>query len=411
MSARRLPISPPAKVAKSLAQGQKAQQVVVIDDIAMYPPNAKRPTWRIKYNLAGKSPEFSGGKTVATAWAAYLAAQDSRTKRIRSATGIPELGHIAVSEVVDAYIQSGGKTGKWKKRTAEDRRRDLAGLREIGKSVLAEDLNASHLREYVAKAGTQDRADHFINIVGTFLTWAWKSGYLTKDQATLAEEVAWCRPANYEEPAGNRRQRSKAFAKTATGAPGGEVPTHSQVNGLAAEVLSRYRLGDGLIHSAANLGLRCSELLLMTASEAVAESRGNFVDVPNGEVRVRLQVAGTAETALPKGTKIRDVVIPHVSLIGTEFNLREWLALRCEEALIEQRKGTNPLALVLPSPKGLVWGYSNLNNRVVTPSLDAMGWKMDSYQTAHGRTITPRRFTLHSMRDRFATTVKSRRVV
>lgn len=406
MSARRAPVTPPTEVAKSLQRGQKRQETVVFEGISLHPPNKKRPTWRIKYNLGGKGHELSGGPTVDTAWAACLAAADSRTKRLRSSAGVPELGHVALSEALYTYIRCGGKEGRWKTRTATDRRRDFSALIKRGQSIVAEELNASHLREFVSIAGTQGRADHLLNIVSTFLIWAWKRGYLTKEQSMLADEVAWCPPSAYQPPnRGNRRQQARAFARTATGAPGGEVPTYDQVKGLAVQMQSRYEHGEGFVQAAAALGLRASELVLLTASEDIAmQGRGNIVDHQSSEVRVRFQMDSADDATLPKGTKIRDVVIPLTEHLGTNFDLREWLATRSVQALVEQRQGRNPFALIFPSPKGKAWNYSNLNNRVVTPSLDALGWKMASYQTAHGRTITPRRFTLHSMRDRFATT-------
>lgn len=407
MSARRAPVTPPAKIAKALASSQATQQAAVLDGITLYPPNEKRATWRVKFHLGGRGHELSGGKTVETAWATYLAAKETHGQQGRAAAGLPELGAVTVSEMLDTYIREGGKSSRWKQGTRDDRRRDFRRLKELGKAVPAKQLNASHIRDYVASAGTPQRADHLLNIVGTLLVWAWKRGYLTKEQAHLAEEVTWCPPKDYQpEQRGNRRQQGKAFALTATGAPGGEVPTHQQVNGLAKQVQTRDAFGSGFIHTAGNLGLRCSELLLLTASIDVANSgKGNLVDTVASEVRVRVQVDdANGGVALPKGTKIRDVVIPSASQVGTGFDLRAWLKKRCKQAIKEQKEGTNDLALIFPSPTGMVWNYSNLNNRVLTPSFDAMGWAMPSYETAHGRKLTLRRFTLHSMRDRFATT-------
>lgn len=407
MSARRVPVIPPAKMATALASSQASQQTAVLDGITLYPPSETRATWRVKFHLAGRAHELSGGTTVETAWATYLAAKDMRGQQSRAAQGLPELGGTTVSEMLATYMREGGKSARWKQRTRDDRRRDFSCLQELGKTLQAMDLNASHLRDYVSSAGTSGRADHLLNVTGTFLRWGWKRGYLTREQAQLADEVTWRPPVGYKpEHRGTRRQQGKAFALTASGTPGGEVPTHQQVDGLAKQVQTRNALGSGLIHTAANLGLRCSELLLLTASSDVANAgKGNFVDTAKSEVRVRVQVnGGSGGVALPKGTKIRDVVIPPVGQVGTGFDLRAWLKMRCQQALVEQRQGTNDLALIFPSPTGKVWNYSNLNNRVLTPSFDAMGWAMPSYETAHGRKLTLRRFTLHSLRDRFATT-------
>lgn len=407
MSTRRVPVTPPAKIAKALVSSHATHRAVVLDGITLYPPHATRATWRVKFHHAGRGHELSGGKTVESASATYLAAKEKYGQQGKAAAGLPEFGAVTVSEIVDTYIREGGKSARWKKGTKDDRRRDFRTLRELGKAIQAAQLNASHIRDYVASAGTPQRADHFLNIVGTLLVWAWKRGYLTREQAHLSEEVTWRPPAGYEpEQRGNRRQQGKAFALTATGAPGGEVPTHEQVSGMAKQVQSRDAFGSGFVHTAANLGLRCSELLLLTASADVAKlGKGNLVDTATSELRVRVQVDdANGGVALPKGTKIRDVVIPPATQVSTGFDLRAWLKKRCKQAMKEQKQGTNDLALIFPSPKGKVWNYSNLNNRVLTPSFDAMGWAMPSYVTAHGRTLTLRRFTLHSLRDRFATT-------
>lgn len=254
MSARRAPVTPPAKIAKALASSQATQQAAVLDGITLYPPNEKRATWRVKFHLGGRGHELSGGKTVETAWATYLAAKETHGQQGRAAAGLPELGAVTVSEMLDTYIREGGKSSRWKQGTRDDRRRDFRRLKELGKAVPAKQLNASHIRDYVASAGTPQRADHLLNIVGTLLVWAWKRGYLTKEQAHLAEEVTWCPPKDYQpEQRGNRRQQGKAFALTATGAPGGEVPTHQQVNGLAKQVQTRDAFGSGFIHTAGTL--------------------------------------------------------------------------------------------------------------------------------------------------------------
>ncbi|MBP7973464.1 MAG: hypothetical protein KAZ48_11750, partial [Candidatus Nanopelagicales bacterium] len=60
MSARRAPVTPPAKIAKALASSETNQQAVALDGITLYPPNEKRATWRVKFHLAGRGHELSG---------------------------------------------------------------------------------------------------------------------------------------------------------------------------------------------------------------------------------------------------------------------------------------------------------------------------------------------------------------
>ena len=78
--------------------------------------------------------------------------------------------------------------------------------------------------------------------------------------------------------------------------------------------------------------------------------------------------------------------------------------MRCAEALEEQAAGTNPLALIFPSPKGRVNNLNAFNGRVIRPASESLGWKMPAYQNADGVDMHMYRFTIHSMRDRFGTT-------
>ncbi len=51
-----------------------------------------------------------------------------------------------------------------------------------------------------------------------------------------------------------------------------------------------------------------------------------------------------------------------------------------------------------------VFEENNLCNRVWGPAAAEMGWRMEEYVTATGRRMALSRFTLHSLRDRYANT-------
>jgi hypothetical protein len=188
---------------------------------------------------------------------------------------------------------------------------------------------------------------------------------------------------------------------------GGEVPTHQQVLDLAEEAQNRYIFGKALILTSANLGTRASETLLMTASTEIAASgKGNFVDLENEVVHVSYQINDdpSEDSKSTKNGKRRRVVIPHVENIATGFDLLSWLHQRSKAALEEQRNGSNPLALIFPNNSGGIFKPEKVHQQVIRPATDVLGWRMPAYLDARGRRRTLRRFTLHSMRDRFGVT-------
>ena len=144
---------------------------------------------------------------------------------------------------------------------------------------------------------------------------------------------------------------------------------------------------------------------MLTASRDVADAgRGNFVALDRGEILIRHQ-AGTGKGPkldLPKNSKIRDIIIPTASPAG--FNIWEWLPDRVEQALAEQEHGKNRRALIFPNGAMNVFEENNLRNRVWGPAAAEMGWRMEEYVTATGRRMALSRFTLHSLRDRYANT-------
>lgn len=317
-----------------------------------------------------------------------------------------EVSEKTLAQIIQGYFDNLGPDGEWSTETLHDRVIDFRQLIEIGRNVPCSGLTKDHLRRYINTAPTATRAKHLKGIVGTLLRWGAAVGYLTDEQAKLGLALKWERPKDYVFIP-NRRDQAKTHDPLPSGAPRGNVPTHSQVSAWAGKCAERYCHGSGLIHTAANLGLRSAELRILTADSKVAlEGRGNLVKCDSGEVYVRFQM-GRFTNKLPKGSKQRDVVIPPVSKIASGFDVREFLTKRCADALEEQKDGTNPDALIFPNPDGQVWDASALRKCVWGPAAREMGWKMRSYVRGDGKTISMFRFTLHSLRDRFATTAVS----
>lgn len=308
--------------------------------------------------------------------------------------------------MVHQYFENLGPDGEWSGETLHDRTSDFKQLMEIGKNVHCADLERPHLRQYINSAPTAARARHFKGILGTLLRWGAATGYLSDEQGKLAASLKWEKPKGYI-AIPNRRDQAKSHDPLPSGAPRGNVPSHSQISAWAKKCAEKYVYGEGLIHSGANLGLRSAELRILTADSRVAQQgRGNLVKSESGEVYVRFQI-GRFANKLPKGSKQRDVVIPSVDKIVTGFDVREFLAKRSIDALVEQNIGSNPDALIFPNNDGGVWDASALRKSVWGPAAIDLGWKMKPYLRGDGKSVSMFRFTLHSLRDRFATTAVS----
>jgi integrase len=176
---------------------------------------------------------------------------------------------------------------------------------------------------------------------------------------------------------------------------------------LANEMQKRYIHGEGLAHVSANLGTRANESFIFTASPEVHRAgNGNYVDLSSEVVKVHWQGNGSkgAGKRVTKNNRFRAVVIPPVENIATGFDVYQWLKERSKEALLEQKAGTNPLALIFPSKTGQVWNPNYFNSSVMRPALDELGWKMPGNVDAGGKERFMYRFTLHSFRDRYGTT-------
>lgn len=392
----------PAEVTAALHAAAEQGAICTVAGVNCYPPVGREKYWRVRFGAT----ERSGGRTTATCYAAVLALNAALEPPAGEQPGAAQRGGASVARMLADYIAARGPSSCWSERTVRDRTTDFGPLVALGSAVECADLDAVLLRSFVDTAGTHGRGTHLLKITGTLLKWGWRRGYLTPAQAELAGAVAWSPPpglAPARRP--SRRKQAALHATTATGAPGGVVPTFDDITAWATACAALDPCAEGLVHAGACLGLRISELVLLTASSSVAiAGRGNYVDRTAFEVRVRWQVDGAHGTKAPKGSKFRDVCVPHRHMTGTGFDLRAWLEQRCEIALAEQEAGLNPDALLFPSPKGRRWGTDNLRNRVMREAGDTLGWAMDSYTTGTGRTITLRRFTPHSLRDRYATT-------
>ena len=396
----------PAQVLREFKKVEGSDDVLVLEGLTILSPRGTRPYWRVKFHWKGRAYEKSGGRTYESAWAVIEIMRKQLLSLKLSHDGKPEKSFRSVAQMLEDYFDNMGPDGDWSARTLADRGSDFKELKNIGKGVPCDSLTKNHLRQFIATASTQPRAKHLKGVLGTFLRWGAATGYLSDQQAQIAPTLKWERPKGYS-AIPNRRNQAKMHDPLSSGAPGGNVPSHSQVTQWATKCGDRYIHGEGMIHTDANIGLRSAELRILTADVAVAlQGLGNLVRPETAEVHVRFQDNGGSRK-LPKSSKQRDVVIPSVQMIATNFDVRAFLAKRCKEALAEQTNGSNPLALIFPNSEGGVWNTSGLRKHVWAPAARELGWQMKSYERADGETRSMLRFTLHSLRDRFATTAVS----
>lgn len=407
---RRIPIEPSESFAKELRWSRKHNRTITADGISITPPSKPKGNWRLRVTVNGKLIERSGGNNFANVNAALLELKKILTYTEKNALGLPVKSHYQLLEAISHYFEARGSNGIWKQRTINNRADDFRHLVRLAKenSLNCEHLNATAMREYLSKATASFvRAKTLEGVLRTFVEWGHQQGYFTRLQVEESQMVRWSPPegSNYTK-APSRRAQSKLYFGDAH-QEGGEVPTHEQVIELANEAQRHYKHGKVLILASANLGTRASETLIFTASSSIAScGKGNFVDLENEVVNVSFQINDDPKESSKstKNGKRRKVVIPRRENIATGFDLLAWLKERSREALEEQRAGINPLALIFPDNTGGIYLRERVHNQVIRRATDALGWRMPAYVDAKGRRRTLRRFTLHSMRDRFGVT-------
>ena len=407
---KRIPVEPSEWFLKELKYAEKNGTSFTADGISITPPDEVKGNWRVRATIDGLTKERSGGTEYAMVNSAYLELKNLREYSVRGALGLPEKGHYLLADVIAHYFDIGGPKGIWKYRTKKNRSEDFNHLIKLAKanSIKCCDLNVKTMREFLANAtATQTRATTIESALRTFAEWGYMHGYFDKSQLEASKIVRWSPPegSNYVKAPTRRAQSKNHFGDEDQ--EGGLVPTHNQVLELADEVQKRYKFGKALVIASANLGSRAAETLIYTASKKVASAGiGNFIDIENELANVSFQVNDdpSLNSKTTKNGKRRKISIPRVENIATGFDLIDWFKTRSEEALKEQKEGTNPLALIFPSNEGEVLKPHQVDMNFIRPSTDALGWKLPGYADARGKVRQLRRFTLHSMRDRFGVT-------
>ena len=407
---KRAPIEPSEKMAKAIDRAKKAGKLFKADGISIEPPTSRRTTWRIRASFQGSQIDRSATDSPSAINAAFLEVHAILKSKQSGSIGLPENAGELLADVLEKYIDQGGKDFKWNGKSRKNRQEDFNHLIKLSKTrkITCGQMTTTILRDYINRATkTKGRADHLIKMLRTFLKWGHRAGYFTAQQVLYVEQITWTPPAGSGYVAAESRRKQSQYYFGSEEESGGEIPTHKQVLELADGCQKKYKHGAGLIHASANLGTRANETFILTADRKVYErGLGNFVDLENRRVLISWQF-NTTESDTPKATKTktrRTTAIPYVENIATGFDGYKWMVTRSAEALQEQLEGKNPLALLFPNRFGAVQKLHSFTDVVIHPVSENLGWKMPAYFDADGKPLHMYRFSLHSMRDRFGTT-------
>ena len=376
----------PRTVVKALKRIQREGGSAVIDGITVYPPDA-RGYWRIQRSIAGQQFNRSGGRSIQTAWSAVQRLQSFLEQLSEAPLDQGQSqSTLTVGEVLREYLQRRGPRGRWSDRTLTDRSRDFNKLLQAMEDVDVSDLRIAHLHEWLETAGTHERRQHLANIGGTFLRWAVALDHLPSQARDMADKLKYLAT-----PTGQTRSRRKQQSRSLADATGA-IPSHDHVHDWAEQAGKIWAPGKWFIYLLAYTGLRSSEALLVTCDPTLAKlGRGNFLDASNCTVTVSVQQSRQGTPIPPKGGKHRIVAIPNQRWTHG-INLQEWIQTLPQEGYAFARSDEDP------------WLQDAIYRQVFAKASDALAWKLPGYDTLNGKKRELRRFTLHSLRARYATT-------
>jgi integrase len=250
----------------------------------------------------------------------------------------------------------------WSRRHADTQRRLCARfVAPVIGAVPCQDIRVPDMQKIVNAAPTAGEGARLGRCLSAMVTAGIAAGYLASPRL---REVHWqaagrAAPGPQVSVAGESAQ----FVDPAEIPDGADVARLGQ--GLAR---GRYGdLGELMANTAAYTGLRQGELFALTIDQVAAAARVITVD------RKVVEVSGKLFLEAPKGRKRRSAIYPVRTPQG--YPLAEQIAARLQEARAERDAGTNPLALMFPSPRGRYWRSSNFDRRALAPAYQAAGWR------------------------------------
>jgi integrase len=273
----------------------------------------------------------------------------------------------------------------WSRKHADTQRRlcERFAAPVIG-AVCCQDIRLADMQRIVNAAPTAGEGARLRRCLSALVTAGIAAGYLTSPRL---KEVHW-QAAGRAAPG----PQVAIAGESALFVDPAEIPADHDVARLGRALAAGRRgdLGELMAATAAYAGLRQGELFALTAAQVAPAARVITVD------RKVVEVAGKQYLEAPKGRKRRSTIYPARTPAG--YPLAGKIAARLQQARAEQDAGTNPLALMFPSPRGTWWRSSNFDRRVLAPAYHAAGWRDE-----HGTGT----WTWHSLRHVFCTTALS----
>jgi integrase len=247
--------------------------------------------------------------------------------------------------------------------------------------LACQDIRVADMQRIVNAASTAQEGGRLHALVSALVGAGIRGGYLANARL---KEVHW--------QAGRDRPGAVPTVTVAGESPlfvdPAEIPGHADVAKLGQALAERgSQVHEPMAQLAAYSGLRWGELAALTAGQVDHAGRVITVD------RKVVEIGGQLYEEAPKNRKRRRTIYPRRTPEG--YPLADRVAARIQAARREQEAGTNPLALVFPSPKGKHWRANNFGRRVLMPSYRAVGWRGED---------GGRPWTWHSLRHVFCTT-------
>ena len=273
----------------------------------------------------------------------------------------------------------------WSRKHADTQRRLCERfIAPVIGTICCQDIKVADMQRIVNAAPTAGEGARLARCLSAMVTAGIAAGYLTSPRLRQVHWQAAGRPAPAPQVA--------VAGEAALFVDPAEIPAHADVARLG-RALAAGRRGDLhvlMASTAAYTGLRQGELFALTAAQIDPAARVITVD------RKVVEVAGKLYLEAPKGRKRRSTIYP--ARTQADYPLAGEITARAEQARAEQDAGTNPLALIFPSPRGTWWRSSNFDRRVLAPAYHAAGWRDE-----HGAGT----WTWHSLRHVFCTTALS----
>jgi hypothetical protein len=131
---KRAPIEPSEKMAKAIARAKKSGKLFKADGISIEPPTARRTTWRIRASFQGSQIDRSATDSPSAINAAFLEVHTILKSKQSGSIGMPENAGELLSDVLEKYIDQGGKDFKWNGKSRKNRQEDFNHLIKLAKT-------------------------------------------------------------------------------------------------------------------------------------------------------------------------------------------------------------------------------------------------------------------------------------